>query len=117
MSRTSGLPSERQLGTDQARTKLPSLVEKMRRRRKPSRALLDNAYAIGPRRQGGALLIPEVDAVAAIERIEQLEQELEDVAVELLLHSRGVEPTAEGVPLDEVIAELGFTREELGESS
>lgn len=113
MPRGSGLPVDRQLGTDEARTKLPSLVEKMRRRRKPSSSLLDNAYAIGPRRQGGALLIPEVDAVAAVERIEQLEQELEDVAVELLLHARRTESSAEGVPLDDVIAELGFTREEL----
>jgi len=116
MGRGSGLPIDRQLGTDQARTRLPSLVDKMRRRRKPSRTLLENAYAIGPRRQGGAVLIPEVDAVAAVERIEQLEAELEDVAVELLLHSRGPEPASETVPLDDVIAEFGLSRHELPRS-
>jgi hypothetical protein len=108
-----GLPLERQLGTDQARTRLPKLVDAMRRRRKPSNGLLDNAYGIGPRRQGGALLIPELDALAAVERIEQLEAEAEDLAVALLLRERAGESSKEGVPLDKVIGELGFTHAEL----
>ena len=108
-----GLPSERQLGTDQARIRLPRLVETMRRRRKPSKSLLDNAYGIGPRRQGGALLIPEVDAIAAVERIEELEAETEDLAIALLLRERAGESSAQGVPLDDVIRELGFTHAEL----
>jgi hypothetical protein len=108
-----GLPWERQLGTDQARTRLPKLVDAMRRRRKPSKNLLDNAYGIGPRRQGGALLIPEVDAVAAVERIEELEAETEDLAIALLLRERAGESSAEGVPIDDVIQELGFTHAEL----
>jgi hypothetical protein len=113
MSIGSGLPLERRLGTDQARTKLPKLVDAMRRRRKPSAGLLDNAYGIGPRRQGGALLIPEVDAIAAIERIEQLEAEAEDLALALLLRERASDTSAHGAPLDDVIRELGFTHEEL----
>jgi hypothetical protein len=113
MHKGSGLPLERQLGTDQARTTLPKLVDAMRRRRKPSTGLLDNAYGIGPRRQGGALLIPEVDAIAAVERIEQLEAEAEDLALALLLRERAGETGTEGVPLDEVIRELGFTHKEL----
>jgi hypothetical protein len=108
-----GLPAERQLGTDQARTRLPKLVGAMRRRRKPSNGLLDNAYGIGPRRQGGALLIPELDALAAVERIERLEAEAEDLALALLLRERGGESSAEGVPIDDVIRELGFTHAEL----
>lgn len=116
MQRGSGLPLERQLGTDQARTRLPKLVDAMRRRRKPSRSLLDNAYGIGPRRQGGALLIPEVDAIAVLERLEQLEAEAEDLAVALLLRERAGESSAEGVPLDEVIEELGFTHQELAQN-
>jgi hypothetical protein len=108
-----GLPSERQLGTDQARTRLPKLVDAMRRRRKPSKSLLDNAYGIGPRRQGGALLIPEVDAIAAVERIEELESEIEDLAIALLLRERASESSTQGIPLDEVIHELGFTHAEL----
>jgi hypothetical protein len=108
-----GLPWERQLGTDQARTRLPKLVDAMRRRRKPSKNLLDNAYGIGPRRQGGALLIPEVDAVAAVERIEELEAETEDLAIALLLRERAGESSVEGVPIHDVIQELGFTHAEL----
>lgn len=109
----SSLPLERQLGTDQARTRLPKLVDAMRRRRKPSAGLLDNAYGIGPRRQGGALLIPELDALAAVERIEQLEAEAEDLAIALLLRERAGESSDQGVPVDEVIRELGFTHAEL----
>jgi len=85
----------------------------MRRRRKPSKSLLDNAYGIGPRRQGGALLIPEVDALAAVKRIEELEAETEDLAIALLLRERAGESSAQGVPLDDIIDELGFTHTEL----
>jgi hypothetical protein len=113
MRAASGLPSERQLGTDQARARLPKLVDAMRRRRKPSQGLLDNAYGIGPRRQGGALLIPELDAIAAVQRIEELEAEAEDLAIALLLRERAHESSAQGAPLDEVIRELGFTHAEL----
>lgn len=113
MQRGSGLPVERQLGTDQARTRLPKLVDVMRRKRKPSTSLLENAYGIGPRRQGGALLIPEVDAIAMLERLEQLEAEAEDLAIALLLRERAGESSADGTPLDEVIEELGFTHQEL----
>lgn len=109
----SGLPLERQLGTDQARTRLPKLVDAMRRRRKPSSGLLDNAYGIGPRRQGGALLIPELDALAAVERIERLEAEAEDLALALLLRERAGESSDQGIPIDDVIRELGFTHAEL----
>ncbi len=70
-------------------------------------------YGIGPRRQGGALLIPELDALAAVERIERLEAEAEDLALALLLRERGGESSAQGVPLDDVIRELGFTHAEL----
>lgn len=101
------------MGTDQARTGLPKMVDAMRRRRKPSPGLLDNAYGIGPRRQGGAVLLPEVDALAAVERIAQLEAEAEDLALALLLRERAGERSADGVPLDDIIRELGFTHEEL----
>lgn len=112
-----GLPSERQLGTDQARTRLPKLVDAMRRRRKPSKSLLDNAYGIGPRRQGGALLIPEVDVIAAVERIDELETETEDLAIALLLRERAGESSAQGIPLEHIIGELGFTHAELQRGS
>ena len=117
MGKNIGLGVTRQLGTDEARSKLPKLVEKMGRRRKAAEDLLANAYEIGPHRRGGALLIPEVDVVAARDRIEQLEEEAEELAIALLLRERAGESSADGVPLDDVIAEFGFTREKLKQKS
>jgi hypothetical protein len=113
VSKGAALPRERQLGTDQARTNLSKLVAGMRRKRKPSKSLLDDAYGIGARRQGGALLIPEVDVLAAMQQIERLEEETEELAIALLLRERAGQSSAEGVPLQELVAELGFSDEEL----
>lgn len=49
------------------------------------------------------------------EHIEELEAENEELAIALLLRERAGESTAEGAPLDVVIRELGFTRDELHE--
>lgn len=54
----------------------------------PSGSLLDRAVEIGPRRQGGAWLVPEADAQAALERIEELEDELEEIGIGLLVQER-----------------------------
>ncbi|HEX3692709.1 MAG TPA: hypothetical protein VHU13_05140 [Solirubrobacteraceae bacterium] len=113
MSKSAALPHERQLGTDQARTNLSKLVAGMRRKRRPSKGLLDDAYGIGARRQGGALLIPEVDVVAAMQRIERLEEEAEELAIALLLRERVGESSAEATPLEDVISELGFSERDL----
>jgi 16S rRNA U1498 N3-methylase RsmE len=113
MRKTALLPRERQLGTDQARTRLSKLVAGMGRKRKPSKSLLENAYGIGARRQGGALLIPEIDVLAAMQQIERLEEEAEELAVALLLHERSSESSAQAVPLADVVAELGFSDEDL----
>jgi hypothetical protein len=113
MSRTALLPHERQLGTDQARIRLSQLVAGMRRRRKPSKSLLENAYGIGARRQGGAVLIPEVDVLAAMQRIERLEAETEELAIALLLRERASESSVQGTPLSDLVAELGFSDEDL----
>lgn len=113
MSNSAALPRERQLGTDQARTILSKLVAGMRSRRRPSKGLLDNAYGIGARRQGGALLIPEVDVLAAMQRIERLEEEAEELATALLLRERAGESSAAAIPLEDVAAELGFSADDL----
>jgi len=106
----------RRLATAEARTQLPSLVRELSEVESPSRSLADRAVEIGPRRAGGAWLVPEVDAHAAIEReqalaqrVEVLEHQLEDFAIGVLLEERLARTSGERVTLDELAAELGLT--------
>lgn len=73
---------------EQARRELYALIDEFRKLTQPSGSLLDRAVEIGPRRQGGAWLVPEADARAALDRIEELEEELEDIGIGLLLQER-----------------------------
>lgn len=97
---------------EEARKELYGLVAGFRKIGKASPELADRAVEIGPRRQGGAWLVPEADARAAIERIEELEQELEDVAVGLLVTER---LDRGGLDEDSSLAELArkFGKEQL----
>jgi len=68
-----------------------------------------------PRRAGGAWLVPEVDAQAAIEReqalaqrVADLEEQLEDFAIAVLLEERLARTSGERVSLDELAAEIGL---------
>ena len=106
----------RRLATAEARTQLPSLVRELAQHARPARSLADRAVEIGPRRAGGAWLVPEVDAQAAIEReqalaqrIEDLEDQLEDFAFGVLLEERLARTSGERVSLDELAAELGLS--------
>lgn len=93
---------------EEARKELYGLVAGFRKIRKASPALADRAIEIGPRRQGGAWLVPEADAQAAIERIEELEEELEDVAIGLLVTERlGRGNLNEDISLDELARQVG----------
>jgi hypothetical protein len=83
---------------------------------RPSRSLADRAVEIGPRRAGGAWLVAEVDAHAAIEReralaqrIEDLEDQLEDFAIAVLLEERLARTSGERVSLDDLAAGLGLS--------
>lgn len=105
----------RRLATAEARTQLPSLVRELSEVERPSRSLADRAVEIGPRRTGGAWLVPEVDAHAAIEReqaltqrVEDLEDQLEDFAIGMLLEERLARTSGERVSLDELATELGL---------
>jgi hypothetical protein len=94
---------------EEARTELYRLVDGFRKVRKPSSDLAERAVEIGPRRQGGAWLVPEADAQAAIERIEELEEELEDVAIGLLVAERlGRSGPEEDISLDELARQFGL---------
>jgi len=97
------------LTTSQARSILPELARTAARRAKPSRHLLDNAVEIQPRgEERSAYLVPEVDLKEAARRIEDLEDELEDVALVRLLEQRILADNGHLTPVDEVISEFGF---------
>lgn len=105
----------RRLATAEARTQLPSLVRELSQLERPARSLADRAVEIGPRRAGGTWLVPEVDAQAAIEReralaerVDDLEDQLEDFAIAVLLEERLARASGERVSLGELAAELGL---------
>jgi hypothetical protein len=98
----------RRLATSEARAEFSALVNGLAKRDRPSASLADNAVEIGPHRKGGAWLVPEVDAQAAVDRITELEEELENIAIGLLLQERLDESSGGTTPARDVIRELGF---------
>jgi hypothetical protein len=97
------------LTTSEARSVLPKLARTAARRTRPSKSLLDNAVEIQPRgEKRSAYLVPEVDIEKASLRIEELEDELEDVALMRLLEQRALADSGNLTPVDDVIRELGF---------
>jgi hypothetical protein len=82
-------------------------VNELGERDTPGDPLADNAIEIGPHRKGGAWLVPEVDARAAIEELEELRDELENITIGFLLQDR-LADSNETVPAVDVIRDLGF---------
>lgn len=77
------------LGTSEARRNLPRLVKKASSRRKPSHDPESNAIRIKVRGQeGSASLVPTVDLIAAKDRIDELEEDLENAGLALFLQER-----------------------------
>jgi len=108
-----GVPA---LTLEEGRQRLHELANRASRLVKPSGSLLDRAQSVGPYRRGGLLLVPEIDAMAMVVRLEQAEQErdglldeLEDVGIVLLAQERLAEPTPPGrlIPLEELAREFG----------
>ena len=98
------------LGTSEARRNLPQLVRKASVRRKPSADLESNAIRIKPRGQeGSASLVPTVDLVAAKERIEELEEELENAGLALFLQDRLQKGEGERLSAGDFLAEIGMS--------
>jgi len=84
--------------------------------RKPSGSLLDRAVDVGPHRRGGMLIVPEIDALEALDRLDAAEREndelldeLEDVGIILLAQERLAEPTHVDklIPLEELAGQFG----------
>lgn len=108
-----GVPA---LTLEEGRQELHALAARFRRLKTPSESLLERARSVGPYRKGGLLMVPEVDALAAVERLEQAEREkeelldeLEDVGIILLAQERLAAPTPaeQLIPLEELARRFG----------
>ncbi|MDX6696757.1 MAG: hypothetical protein QOE65_154 [Solirubrobacteraceae bacterium] len=104
----------RSLPTNDARNQFYKLVNKLSRVRKASPSLLDRAVEVGPRGQGGVVILPKLDAEAALARIAELEDELEDFTLAGLVEARlhtpaedllSVEALADSVGLGDVLSD------------
>lgn len=97
------------LGTSEARRNLPRLVKKASSRRKPSADPEDNAIRIKARGQeGSASLVPTVDLIAARERIEELEEDLENAGLALFLQERLTQDSGERLSAEDFLSEIGM---------
>lgn len=101
---------ERRLSTEEMRTALYPLAREFAELSEPSESLVDRAVEFGPRGRGGAWIIPEVDGRAMIARLEELEDELEDIGIVLLAEQRLAQPTPaeELIPVEELAGRFGF---------
>jgi polyhydroxyalkanoate synthesis regulator phasin len=97
------------LGTSEARRNLPQLVKKASSRRKPSADPEGNAIRITTRGQeGSASLVPTIDLVAARERIEELEEEIENAGLALFLQERLERSGGERLSAGDFLQEIGM---------
>jgi hypothetical protein len=98
------------LGTSEARRSLPQLVKLASARRKPSPDPESHAVRITTRGQdGSASLVPTVDLIAAKERIEELEEELENAGLALFLQDRLQRGSEERLSAGDFLAEIGMS--------
>lgn len=111
---TTAIPRERRLAIDAARKQLYDLVNKMSRVRSGSDDLLKRAVEIGPRKQGGAIMLPSADAEAVLrhiadleEQISGLEDEIEDLFLAELIEERMKTPEEDLLSLEDLAARLG----------
>jgi hypothetical protein len=97
------------LGTSEARRSLPQLVKRASSRRKPSLDPESHAVRITTRGQdGSASLVPTVDLIAAKERIEELEEELENAGLALFLQDRLQKEDGKRLSAGDFLAEIGM---------
>lgn len=111
-SRTAAAPAPaargRVLSTHVARDQLYKLVSHFSRTRKASASLLDRAVEVGPRGRGGVLILPKIDAEAALKRIAQLEDELEDLTLARFLEGRLQSPAEDLLSVQELADSVGL---------
>lgn len=98
-----------ELGTSEARRNLPRLIKKASARRDPSADLEGNAVQIKTRGlEGSASLVPTVDLIAAKERIEDLEEQLENAGLALFLQERLAKSDDERLSAGDFLAAIGM---------
>jgi hypothetical protein len=105
------------LTLEEGRRQLHELAGAFGRLTTPSESLLDRARSVGPFRKGGLVLVPEIDALAAVDRLaeaerenEELLEELEDVGILLLAQERLADPaSAERLtPVEDLVRQFGY---------
>jgi hypothetical protein len=108
-------PTKESLPTAEARRRLPSLVKTMAEKTTPSANLLDDAIDIGPHRKGGAVLLPEIDAAAHEQearrlraRVDELEDDLEDLGLLLFIEQRLTETAGRRLSAAEFLSGIGM---------
>lgn len=104
------------LGTAEARKTLPDLVRRAVSKTRPAGSLKKNAVEIKPRgEERTASLVPTIDLDAAEDRIDELEEQLENAGIALFLHERlsatsgqrlSAEEFLRGIGMDEFVEEL-----------
>ncbi len=88
---------------------MPQLVKQASSRSEPSPDPESNAIRITTRGQGGsASLVPTVDLVAAKDRIEELEEELENAGLALFLQERLQKSDGERLSAGDFLMEIGM---------
>ena len=98
------------LGTSEARRSLPELVKRASARRKPSLDPESHSIRITTRGlDGSASLVPTVDLIAAKERIEELEEELENAGLALFLQDRLQRSAGKRLSAGDFLAEIGMS--------
>jgi hypothetical protein len=105
------------LPTNIARDQFYKLVNRLSRLNRASRSLLDRAVEVGPRGRGGVVLVPKVDAEAAMTRTEELEDriveleaELEDLTLARFVEDRLQTPREDLIDVEELAERVGRGR-------
>ena len=105
----------RSLATTEARKALPQLVNTMSAKDKASADLMQDAIVIGAYRKGGAVLLPSVDLAAHAtevaelrDRVEQLEEDLEDAGMALFLQERLATTSGERLTTEQFLTGIGM---------
>jgi len=94
---------------DEARRGLHSLVKEFRAVEEPVESVYDRAVEVGPFRQGGLLMMPEVDARAMTEKLEELEENLEAIGMAFLVEERRASAApGDYQPIEDLVRQFGF---------
>ncbi len=105
----SAVPGVQRLTLEEARKALPEVARRFSQLTEPSDSLVEQAVAVGPHRKTGLVMIPEVDVIAAMRELEELEDDLEVFGMMLLARERLAEPTpAEDlIPVEDLARRFG----------